>query len=134
MSQRSLLLDTNVLLYALFAPERLNEQTKSNLVDLGNTIFYSAVSLWEIAIKKSLNKVDFDFTPEDVRRLALATHFKELPLLAQHTFAVAKMPWYHRDPFDRQLIAQAMSLPAYFLTSDSALGQYSELVVFTPVT
>jgi PIN domain nuclease of toxin-antitoxin system len=133
VAQRTLLLDTNVLLCALFAPERLNEQTQRDLIEPENTIYFSAVSLWEIAIKKSLNKIDFDFTPEDVHRLAVATGFTELPLLGQHTFAVAKMPWHHRDPFDRQLVAQAMCLPAHLLSSDSTLLQYSELVVVTPL-
>jgi PIN domain nuclease of toxin-antitoxin system len=134
MASRTLLLDTNILLCALLAPERLRTQVQADLGDPDTTVYFSAVSLWEIAIKKSLNKVDFDFSPEDVQRLALATRFTELPLLAQHTFTVAKMPWLHRDPFDRLLIAQAMCLPAYFLTSDSTLLQYSELVVLTALT
>jgi PIN domain nuclease of toxin-antitoxin system len=131
MTQRTLLLDTNILLCALIAPERLSTDIQTQLSDAENTVYFSAVSIWEIAIKSSLNKTDFDFLPQDIHRLAIETGFSELPVQAPHTFAVANMAWHHRDPFDRLLIAQTLSLPAYLLTSDSALAQYSELVQFT---
>ena len=131
MTQRTLLLDTNILLCALIAPERLSAEIQTQLIDAENTVYFSAVSIWEIAIKSSLNKADFDFLPQDIHRLAIETGFSELAVQAPHTFAVANMAWHHRDPFDRLLIAQALSLPAYLLTSDSVLAQYSELVQLT---
>ena len=131
MTQRTILLDTNILLCALIAPERLNADIQTQLSDAENTVYFSAVSIWEIAIKSSLNKTDFDFSPQDIHRLAIETGFSELAVQAPHTFAVANMAWHHRDPFDRLLIAQALSLPAYLLTSDSVLAQYSELVQLT---
>ena len=131
MTQRTLLLDTNILLCALIAPERLSADIQTQLSDAENTVYFSAVSIWEIAIKSSLNKADFDFLPQDIHRLAIETGFSELAVQAPHTFAVANMAWHHRDPFDRLLIAQALSLPAYLLTNDSVLAQYSELVQLT---
>ena len=131
MTQRTLLLDTNILLCALIAPERLGTDIQTQLIDAENTVYFSAVSIWEIAIKSSLNKSNFDFLPQDIHRLAIETGFSELAVQAPHTFAVANMAWHHRDPFDRLLIAQALSLPAYLLTSDSVLAQYSELVQLT---
>ena len=131
MTQRTLLLDTNILLCALIAPERLSADIQTQLSDAENIVYFSAVSIWEIAIKSSLNKADFDFLPQDIHRLAIETGFSELAVQAPHTFAVANMAWHHRDPFDRLLIAQALSLPAYLLTSDSVLAQYSELVQLT---
>jgi PIN domain nuclease of toxin-antitoxin system len=131
VTQRTLLLDTNILLCALIAPERLNADVQTQLSDAENTVYFSAVSIWEIAIKNSLNKSNFDFLPQDIHRLAIETGFSELAVQAPHTFAVANMAWHHRDPFDRLLIAQALSLPAYLLTSDSVLTQYSELVQLT---
>ncbi len=131
MTQRTLLLDTNILLCALIAPERLSAEIQTQLSDAENTVYFSAVSIWEIAIKSSLNKTHFDFLPQDIHRLAIETDFSELAVQAPHTFAVANMAWHHRDPFDRLLIAQALSLPAYLLTSDSVLAQYSELVQLT---
>ena len=131
MTQRTLLLDTNILLCALIAPERLSAEIQTQLSDAENTVYFSAVSIWEIAIKSSLNKTHFDFLPQDIHRLAIETDFSELAVQAPHTFAVANMTWHHRDPFDRLLIAQALSLPAYLLTSNNVLAQYSELVQVT---
>ncbi|TXT21651.1 MAG: hypothetical protein FD134_2641 [Gallionellaceae bacterium] len=123
------LLDTNVLLAALFAPERLPQEVVAGLSDPANTVYFSSASIWEVAIKRSLNRADFDFSPQDIHRLALDTGFTELMVKGEDCYSVASLPWHHRDPFDRLLVAQAQSLPAYLLTTDAVLGQYSELVV-----
>lgn len=123
------LLDTNVLLAALLAPERLPPEVVAGLTDASNTVYFSAASIWEIAIKRSLNRADFDFSPEDIHRLALDTGFTELPVKGEDCYPIASLPWHHRDPFDRLLVAQAQSLPAYLLTTDDILSRYSELVV-----
>ncbi|MDD2685151.1 MAG: type II toxin-antitoxin system VapC family toxin, partial [Gallionella sp.] len=94
-----------------------------------NTVYFSSASIWEIAIKRSLNRADFDFSPEDIHRLALDTGFAELPVKGEDCYPLVNLPWHHRDPFDRLLIAQAQSIPAYLLTTDGVLSQYSELVV-----
>ena len=122
------LLDTNVLLAALIKPEVLPTDTQKLLQDPTSTVYFSAASLWEIAIKHSLARDDFDFLPEDIHQLALQTGFTELPIASSHSYAIARMPWHHRDPFDRLLVAQAQSIPAYLLTTDAVLEQYSELV------
>ena len=129
MAGRVYLLDTNVLLAALLAPEHLPPEVAAVLTDASNTVYFSAASIWEVAIKRSLNREDFDFSPEDIHRLALDTGFTELPVKGEDCYPVASLPWHHRDPFDRLLVAQAQSLPAYLLTTDGALNQYSELVV-----
>jgi len=129
MVGRVYLLDTNVLLAALLAPERLPPEVVAGLTDASNTVYFSAASIWEVAIKRSLNRADFDFSPEDIHRLALDTGFTELPVNGADCYPVASLPWHHRDPFDRLLVAQAQSLPAYLLTTDGVLNQYSELVV-----
>ncbi len=123
------LLDTNVLLAALLAPERLPPEVVEGLTDSSNTVYFSVASLWEVAIKRSLNRADFDFSPGDIHRLALDTGFTELRVKGEDCYPLVNMPWHHRDPFDRMLIAQAQSLPAYLLTTDSVMSQYSELVV-----
>ena len=128
MTGQKWLLDTNVLLAALIKPEMLPTDTQTLLQNPASTVYFSAASLWEIAIKRSLGRDDFDFLPEDIHQLALQTGFTELPIASSHSYAVARMPWHHRDPFDRLLITQAQSLPAYLLTSDGVLEQYSELV------
>lgn len=128
MTGQRWLLDTNVLLAALIKPELLPADTQMLLQDPGSAVYFSAASLWEIAIKHSLGRDDFDFLPEDIHQLALQTGFTELPIAASHSYAIARMAWHHRDPFDRLLVAQAQSLQAYLLTSDGMLEQYSGLV------
>lgn len=129
MARHVYLLDTNVLLAALLAPERLPQEVVAGISDSANTVYFSSASIWEIAIKRSLNRADFDFSPQDIHRLALDTGFAELTVKGEDCYPLVDMPWHHRDPFDRLLIAQSQSLPAYLLTTYGALNQYSELVV-----
>jgi PIN domain nuclease of toxin-antitoxin system len=128
MATRKCLLDTNILLTALIQPELLTQEARNWLEDAQTQVYFSAASIWEIAIKCSLGREDFNFLPEDIHTLALETGFEELPVSSNQCYGVATLPWLHRDPFDRLLVAQAQSLPAYLLTSDSLLGKYSELV------
>ncbi|MBF0260816.1 MAG: type II toxin-antitoxin system VapC family toxin [Magnetococcales bacterium] len=129
MSRRVYLLDTNILLTALIAPERLPAEVRTWLSQPRNDVFFSAASIWEIAIKCSLQREGFTFRPEEIHALALETGFTELAIQSDHGYPIATMPWHHRDPFDRMLVAQAQSLPAHLLTTDSVLKRYSELVV-----
>jgi len=119
------LLDTSIVLAATLAPERLPDDIAACLRNPANEVFFSAASIWEIAIKRSLQREDFNFFPEDIQQLALETGFVELPVHAVHCHAVARLPWHHRDPFDRLLVAQAQALPACLLTSDTILPLYS---------
>ena len=122
------LLDTNILLAALIAPDILPEEVNAQLSDPGHTIYFSAASIWEIAIKYCLGRESFNFRPEDIQQLAMETGFTELPIMSEHCHRVADLPWHHRDPFDRLLVAQAQAIPAYLLTSDGLLAKYSDLV------
>lgn len=128
MSHSLYLLDTNILLAATIAPERLPSAVADLLRDPLNEVLFSAASIWEVGVKRSLNREGFDFFPEDIHRLALETGFTELPVRSEHCYAVARLPWHHRDPFDRLLVAQAQTLPACLLTSDGLLPRYSDLV------
>lgn len=91
-------------------------------------VYFSAASIWEIAIKTALGKVDFQYSPEDIAQAAKDTGFIELPVSAAHGAKVSHLPLHHLDPFDRLLVAQALLMPAQLLTADSALVPYSELV------
>jgi PIN domain nuclease of toxin-antitoxin system len=124
----SLLLDTHVLIWALDSPKRLAPEVRGEIEDPHNEIFFSAASIWEIAIKSGLGKLDFPHSAEAIAQGAIHTGFTELPVTAKHAAAVARLPTHHRDPFDRLLIAQALALPAHLLTVDAALGPYSDLV------
>jgi PIN domain nuclease of toxin-antitoxin system len=128
MPAQKYLLDTNILLAALITPDILPMEIQAQLQDPKNSILFSAASIWEIAIKRSLGRNDFNFQPEDIQSLALETGFTELPIQSNHCHRLVEMPWHHRDPFDRLLVSQTQSLPAYLLTSDALLANYSELV------
>ena len=122
------LLDTNLLLVATIQPDALPNDIQQQLTDPTCTVFFSTASIWEIAIKRSLGRESFDFEPEDIYQLALETGFTELPVMSHHCFALTRMAWHHRDPFDRLLVVQAQSIPAYLFTTDGVLEKYSELV------
>lgn len=124
----TLLLDTHVLLWAIYQPARIPENWVAKLVDRNNPVFFSAASIWEVAIKSSLEQPDFLHDAERTLSLALQTGFVELPVSAEVAARVRDLPWHHRDPFDRLLIAQAKQMPARLLTADSQLPIYSELV------
>lgn len=122
------LLDTNILLAALIAPDSVPTEVQAELSDPANSILFSAASIWEIAVKRSLGREAFNFRPEDIRQLALETGFTELPIMSEHCHRIADLPWHHRDPFDRLLVSQAQTIPAYLLTTEVLLAKYSDLV------
>jgi len=124
----TLLLDTHVLLWAIYQPARIPENWVTRLVDRGNQVFFSAASIWEIAIKASLERPDFIHDAQRTLQLARQTGFAELPVSSEAALRVRHLPWHRRDPFDRLLIAQAQQMPARLLTADSQLPVYSELV------
>jgi PIN domain nuclease of toxin-antitoxin system len=123
-----ILLDTHVLIWALIEPQRLAATTRRLLEDAGNEILFSAASIWEIAIKISLGRADFQIEPSEIIDAAISSGFTELPVHAHVALQVSSLPPHHRDPFDRLLIAQAMTEPALFYTADRQLDPYSELV------
>ncbi len=128
-----LLLDTHTLLWALFEPHRLALQVHEQIEDPENSVVFSAASVWEIAIKTAIRRFEVRATPAQILAAALAAGFEELPVRSSVALRVADLPMHHGDPFDRLLVAQAMSEPATLLTADAVLARYSELVsVFTP--
>ena len=122
------LLDTHILLWALGSPGRLPQDIAAQLESPETTVYFSAASIWEIAIKTALGKVDFHYSPKEIVQAARGTGFAELPINSEHGAKVASLPPHHRDPFDRLLIAQTLLLPAQLITADAALVPYTELV------
>jgi PIN domain nuclease of toxin-antitoxin system len=123
-----ILLDTHVLIWALAEPQRLDDETASTIETAADEVLFSAVSIWEIAIKKRLGPVGFPFAPAEIVGSAVGAGYTELPLCSIAAGLVAELPLLHRDPFDRALIAQAIAEPAILYTADQRLGPYSELV------
>lgn len=124
-----IILDTNVLIRALIEPNKLSPSARAILEDAEHEVFFSVASVWEIAIKSALGKADFQVSPDEIVESALASGFVELPVRTPAALKVATLPHLHRDPFDRLLVAQAMTEPAQLYTTDNDLIAYSELVV-----
>ena len=122
------LLDTHLLLWWLSNSRLLPAQARQLIGDPDNTIFVSAVSVWEVWLKSSMGKLR---VPSSFAQKLAGEPFQSLPLRAEHTPAVAMLEWHHRDPFDRMLIAQARSENLILLTADSALGAYGRVVRVT---
>jgi PIN domain nuclease of toxin-antitoxin system len=120
-----LLLDTHVFLWAVTDSHSLTTEARRTIAE-AEEVYVSAASIWEVAIKAGLGKIQ-----GDTRLLAGAIEaggFVELPVTARHAAFVSELPHHHRDPFDRLLVAQAMTEPLVLLTADAQLAQYSELV------
>ena len=120
-----LLLDTHLLLWWLEASASLPAEARETIRDPENTVFVSAVSLWEIWLKQSLGKLRL---PVDFSERLAAEPFESLPLTASHTRQISTLPWRHRDPFDRMLVAQAQVEKLILLTADEALTAYGAVV------
>ena len=123
-----ILLDTHILMWAVGRSARLDRATADVLSDPDNEVLFSAVNIWEIAIKVRLQKPDFNVNPNEILHGALQIGFAELPVSAATAASVARLPLLHRDPFDRLLVAQAIAEPAVLYTVDARLPAYSELV------
>lgn len=119
-----LLLDTHLLLWAVASSRRLPRTARIQIEDPENDVYFSSASLWEIAIKSSLRRVDFRVDPDEIRIALLATGFIELPVTSAHAVGVARLPAIHKDPFDRLLISQSMLEPLTLLTNDQVLARY----------
>ena len=124
-----LLLDTHILLWALNDDPRLPVAARGWIEDPDNDVLFSAVNIWEIAIKASLRKPGFAARPDVVADMARATGLTELAVRADAAARVASLPPHHRDPFDRLLVAQAMVETIRLVTVDPQLASYSELVM-----
>ena len=119
-----LLLDTQLLLWAAGQPERLSGAARKLLNDPRNELGFSAASLWEIAIKSTLGRKDFRVEPRQLRRGLLDNGYVELPVTSEHAVGLDGLPLLHKDPFDRLLLAQAVSEGITLLTSDEQLARY----------
>lgn len=120
----SLLVDTHLVLWAAFAPERLSRIAQARLTDEGQLPHVSAASIWEIVIKARLGRADFRVDPVDLRAGLVKNGWAELPITASHALELADLPLRHADPFGRILIAQARREGWPLLKADRALKRY----------
>ena len=120
-----LLLDTHTFLWWVAASDELSRKARSAVGSARNECFVSVASGWEIAIKVSLGKLRIDgaldrFLPEQLA----ANGFQALPIDFRHTALVATLPFHHRDPFDRLLVAQALEEDLAMVTADPVVVKY----------
>jgi PIN domain nuclease of toxin-antitoxin system len=121
-----LLLDTHVLLWALSGDRRIGK-ARALILDQANSVAISTASYLELAIKTSLGKIAVDLP--QIREAVMASGFDELPITGAHTELVAQLPWHHKDPFGRILVAQALAEPMRLLTADAMVARYSDTVI-----
>lgn len=116
-----LILDTHAALWWLADDARVGSEAARHLTDDTNQVLLSAAVVWEVAIKRSLGKLD---APQDLAPSLLSAGAQPLPMTLDHASAVQTLPWHHRDPFDRILIAQALIEGAALVSRDEPLRSY----------
>jgi PIN domain nuclease of toxin-antitoxin system len=119
-----LLLDTHVLLWSAESPEKLSPKARRELENPTNILFFSAASIWEVAIKVSLQKLALSMSSQQLVEALVGSDFTELPVSSAHAAKVASIPFHHRDPFDRLLVAQAEIEQMTLVSKDAILDAY----------
>ena len=122
-----LLLDTHAALWWLTGDERFGAEAEQQISDATNQVLLSAAVVWEVAIKRSLGKLQ---APPDFGPTLVGAGAQPLPVSLDHAAAVEELPWHHRDPFGRLLIAQATVERAALVSADEALAAYGIRVVW----
>ena len=116
-----LLLDTHVLLWCLSAASKLTDDARAAIIDPRNDVFVSAVTAWEIVVKRAKGRVT---APDNLLAVVEARGFTQLPLTFQHAEQAGNLPMHHRDPFDRFLVAQAQAEGLILVTRDARIPLY----------
>jgi PIN domain nuclease of toxin-antitoxin system len=122
------LLDTHLLLWAAGQPERLSKSARELIENPDNVLYFSAASIWEIAIKSSLGREDFKADSRLIRRGLIDNGYQEIAISSEHAAGVQALPLFHKDPFDRLLIAQSLSEGLPLVTVDPLLSQYPGMI------
>jgi PIN domain nuclease of toxin-antitoxin system len=116
-----LLLDTHVLLWWLADDPTLSDRAREAVVDAESVVYVSAATVWEIAIKQSIGKLE---APSDLEAQIERHRFEPLSITMAHAYAAGFLPRHHDDPFDRLLVAQAAAEGLTIVTRDPRIGQY----------
>ncbi len=122
------LLDTHLLLWAAGQPERLSKSARELIENPDNALYFSAASIWKIAIKSSLGREDFKADARLIRRGLIDNGYREISISSEHAAGVQSLPLVHKDPFDRLLIAQSLVEGMPLVTVDPVLSQYPGMI------
>ena len=117
-----------MLLWWAADDRRLPNKARRLIENTSNMILVSAASIWEIAIKRTLGRINFSL--KELEETIAANNFEPLPIKFQHAIELSELPLHHSDPFDRMLVAQCLTETAYLLTHDEHLKKYGKLVMF----
>lgn len=121
-----LLLDTHILLWWLNQDRKLSQTEIDTIANPDCLVFVSAVTAWEIAIKKMIGKLE---APDDLPAALAANNFLELPITIEHSQELYRLPLHHHDPFDRMMVAQAISEDLTLMTRDPKIALYDIRIV-----
>jgi PIN domain nuclease of toxin-antitoxin system len=127
-----LLLDTQMLIWLLYWPEILPPGARKIIEDEKNELCFSPASMWEISIKRSQNKPEFQVDARFMYETLLDKGCTEILVSSSHTIAAGGLPLLHKDPFDRLLVAQALDEKLFLLTCDKKIAEYSAPVLYIP--
>ena len=118
-------LDTHTLIWTLDGDKRLSKKAAMAIKNTDNTLYVSIASLWEIAIKRSLNKLDFQLSFSQIYKDLNHLQVTLVPINQAHLEELEKLPFHHGDPFDRTIIAQAKTYRAGVITKDGDFPDYN---------
>ncbi|WP_295402320.1 type II toxin-antitoxin system VapC family toxin [uncultured Thiocystis sp.] len=125
----NVLLDTHVALWAITDNPQLPQKSRELIQSSKTTVWISAASVWEIAIKHALGRGDMPVSSQDAARYFRESGYRFLAVEAEHAVAVEELPAHHQDPFDRILVAQALVEPMRLMTHDSLVALYSDTII-----
>jgi PIN domain nuclease of toxin-antitoxin system len=120
------LLDTHTLLWWLAEDETLSTKARHVIASPKTTVYVSAASAWEIAIKKAIGKLQ---APDDLVAALFANRFQHLPVTIEHALYAESLPRYHDDPFDRMIVAQALMEKLTIITRDKSIPVYNTALI-----
>ena len=125
----NLLLDTHVALWAITDSPRLSARARDLIQAAKSTVWISTASVWEIAIKHALGRGEMPVSGADAARYFRDSGYRFLPVDVDHALAVESLPAHHQDPFDRILVAQALTEPMRLMTHDPVVARYSDTII-----
>lgn len=125
----NLLLDTHVALWAIADSPKLTQAARELIESPRSTLWISAATIWEIAIKHGLGRGDMPVSGQEALRYFQKSGYRFLPIEPEHAAAVEALPAHHADPFDRILVAQALTEPMRLLTHDTRMACYSDTII-----
>ena len=125
----NLLLDTHIALWCISDDPFLSSSARSLILDPENTLFVSAASVWEISLKRSLDRGSLPISGEEALEYFKMSGFRLLAISPEHAARVETLPLHHRDPFDRIIVAQSLLEPLTLMTRDRRLSLYTDSLI-----